>query len=87
MNATQTLAPIALALLLAACSADAPPTGAPAADAATADATAPAADAATTEAVYGNEAPVAIEAAPVDDHGHAHDEGEDHDHADGDHAH
>ena len=92
MNPTKTLAPLAFALLLAACGA-----AEPAADASADTAATDAAAAATqTEAVYGDEAPVIIEsAAPADDHGHAHNadgshaEGDDHghDHADGDHAH
>lgn len=78
MNPTQTLATLVIALLLTACAADEPT---PAADAGATAATSTAASAAAqTEAVYGDEAPVAIEAAPpADDHGH--------DHADGDHAH
>jgi len=98
MNPTKTLAPLAFALLLAACGAAEPATDA----SADANATDDAANAALqTEAVYGDEAPVAIEAAPpADDHGHAHNadgshaEGDEHaadehadEHADGDHAH
>lgn len=94
MNLFKITAATALTLLLAACS-----SGEPAATDAPNDAapTADAADnaAAQTEAVYGDEAPVAIEAEPADDHGHAHNadgshpEGEDHAHDDAadDHGH
>lgn len=65
----RTLLPALLVLVLAACAAE-PADESTAADAAT-----------ETEAVYGDDAPVAIAAEPADDHGHAHDE------AEGEHAH
>lgn len=78
MNPTKTLVPLAFALLLAACGAAEPAADANADAAAATDAAATAAT--QTEAVYGDEAPVAIQAAPpADDHGHAHN-------ADGSHA-
>jgi major membrane immunogen (membrane-anchored lipoprotein) len=94
MHLLKTTAATALTLLLAACGSGEPnATDAPA-DTALA---APAADSAAlqTEAVYGDEAPVAIEAEPADDHGHAHNadgshpDGEDHAHdeAADDHGH
>jgi ABC-type Zn uptake system ZnuABC Zn-binding protein ZnuA len=87
MTMHKTLAALAFTLLLTACGADAPASEATSAPATEATATAESADAASqTEAVYGDEAPVAIEAAPVDDHGHAHNA--DGSHAEGDeHAH
>ena len=74
MTMTQTLAALAFTLLLTACGGEAP-----AAESASAAPTGTADAASQTEAVYGDEAPVAIEAEPVDDHGHAHN-------ADGSHA-
>lgn len=83
---------IAAALLLAACANEPAPT------AATPAAEAPADAASQTEAVYGDEAPVAIQADAHHDDGHAHNAdgshptGEDHaeggeEGGDGDHAH
>lgn len=86
MNPIKNLAPMTFALLLAACG-----SAEPAAQATTessqapvepaAEPTAEPAEAATqTEAVYGDEAPVAIDAEPAEaEHGHAHN-------ADGSHA-
>lgn len=81
MTLTKTLAALAFALLLTACGGETPAAeNAAAAPTETTDA------ASQTEAVYGDEAPVAIEAEPVDDHGHAHNA--DGSHAEGDdHAH
>jgi hypothetical protein len=76
---------IAASFFVAGCSAEQPPAAAPAAPAAT-PAAAPAAPATQTEAVYGDEAPVAIDAPAQDDHGHAHDGEGDHAH-NGEHAH
>lgn len=81
MNLSQ-LMPLALCCVLAACSPSAPEATAPAAEA-----TAPANPASDTVAVYGDEAPVAIEAEKPGadgDHPHnadgSHAEGEDHPH-------
>lgn len=83
------LVPLAMCCVLVACKPSAPEAQEPAADAPT-----PADAASETVAVYGDEAPVAIEAAkpaPEGDHAHnadgSHAEGEDHPHdAEGGHA-
>lgn len=70
MTKTKTFAALAIALLLTACG-----TNDPVADASAEPSASPAesADAAAqTEAVYGDEAAVAIEAEPAADHGHEH---------------
>lgn len=90
MTLTKTLAALAFTLWLTACGGETPTAeNAAAAPTGTTDA------ASQTEAVYGDEAPVAIEAEPVDDHGHAHNadgshaEGDEHAHdaSDDDHGH
>jgi hypothetical protein len=42
---------------------------------------------AETQAFYGDEAPVALPAEPIDDHGHSHDGDADHAHGDDTHSH
>ncbi len=82
-TAPLTAALIAITFLLAGCGAEQTPKQAPAAPPSAPTSAAPADQ---TEAVYGDEAPVIIDAPKEVDHGHSHDEDSDHSHDD-DHEH